>query len=186
MELEQIREKLSHILKKSRYLHSLGVEETAGNLAILYGYDMKKARIAGILHDCAKHLSEQELLAECTNHHIPISEVEKQCPFLLHAKVGAFYAGTKYGINDEEILNAITYHTTGRPSMSLLERIIFIADYVEPNRGALPGIDQIRMAAGKDLDSAVVMILENTLNYLLNHAKMIDTMTLETYHYYTR
>ena len=168
MKLEQINECMKMILKPSRYLHCVGVEEVACDLAAIYGYNMEKASIAEILHDCAKNLAEPELLDICANYHIPVSEVEKKCVFLLHAKVGALYARSKYGIEDDEIQNAILYHTTGRPAMALLEKIIFTADYIEPYRGTLPRIDEIRKAAYSDLDLGVYMILENTLNYLKN------------------
>ncbi len=184
MNLEQIRDSMKSILKPARYLHSTGVEEVACDLAAIYGYDMEKASIAGILHDCAKNLTDEELLSECVSHQIEISEVEKQCVYLLHAKVGALYARTKYGIEDEEIQNAIRYHTTGRPAMTLLEKVIFTADYIEPYRRPLPRIDDIRRAAYSDLDTGVFMILENMLDYLKDHAETIDTLTMETYHYY--
>ena len=103
---------------------------------------------------------------------------------LLHAKVGAVYAKDKYGVEDEDILNAITYHTTGRPAMSLLEKIVFIADYIEPYRDPLLNLDEIRKIAYENLDQAIVMISENTLDYLKDIGVAIDTMTNETYEYY--
>lgn len=184
MELEQIRECLKKQLKDSRYQHSKGVEEVAVDLAAIYGYDMEKAGYAGLLHDCAKYLTDQELLTECVKHDLPVSEVERNCPFLLHAKVGAVYARTKYGIMDDEILDSIVYHTTGRPGMTLLEKIIFTADYIEPYRRLLPKIDEIRQAAYQELDQAVYLILDNTLHYLYDNGGEIDTTTEDTYHYY--
>lgn len=184
MNLDQMRDCMKEVLKESRYRHSEGVEEVSCDLAVIYGYDAEKAGIAGILHDCAKNLSDEELLKECERYHLPITEIEHSCIFLLHAKVGAAYAKDKYNVVDEEILNSITYHTTGRPGMTLLEKIIFTADYIEPYRKPLPRIDEIRRAAYKDLDIAVFMILENMLDYLNNSAADIDTLTVETYQYY--
>jgi predicted HD superfamily hydrolase involved in NAD metabolism len=184
MELEQIRDTVKTQLKPSRFLHSIGVEDVACDLALLNGYDIEKASIAGILHDCAKNLSDEELLTACEIYHLPVTEIERKCIFLLHAKVGAALAKTKYGIEDEEILNAITYHTTGRPAMTLLEKIIFTADYIEPYRKPLPRIEEIRKAAYNDLDLAVFMVLENMLNYLRGSGSEFDTLTEETYHYY--
>jgi nicotinate-nucleotide adenylyltransferase len=184
MEIEQIREKLKMQLKNTRYLHSEGVEEVAVDLAVIYGYDMERAKLAGLLHDCAKYLTDEELLAECEKHNLPVSEVERKCAFLLHAKVGAFYARTKYGVADDEILDSITFHTTGRPGMTLLEKIIFTADYIEPYRRPLPRINEIRSAAYSELDQAVLMILDNTLRYLKECSAEIDTLTDDTYHYY--
>ena len=186
MQLEQIRESMKLLLKESRYLHSIGVEDVSCDLALIHGYDMEKAKIAGILHDCAKNMTDLELLEECEKHQLPVNDIEKTCPFLLHAKVGSLHAQIKYGIQDEEILNAITYHTTGRPAMTMLEKIIFTADYIEPYRRPLPRIDEIRRTAYSDLDKAVLMILENTLEYLVEKSGDIDTLTVDTYKYYKK
>jgi predicted HD superfamily hydrolase involved in NAD metabolism len=186
MELELIRDNLKLRLNESRYLHCIGVEEVACDLALIYGYDIKKARVAGLLHDCAKNLSEPELLEECKKYHLSISAIEKKCAHLLHGKVGAAYVKERCGIEDDEILNAIIYHTTGRPNMTLLEKIVFTADYIEPYRRPLPRIDEIRRAAYQDLDLAVFMILENMLEYLQDSASDFDTLTVETYQYYEK
>jgi len=186
IEIQQLRESMRMHLNKKRYCHSVGVEEVSYDLALIYGYDTEKAGIAGILHDCAKYLSEEELIEECKKYHLPISETEGKSAYLLHAKLGAYYANKNYEIQDADILDAITYHTTGRPNMSLLEKIIFTADYIEPNREPIPRIDDIRRAAYENLDFAVLMILENTLNYLKNTGVVIDTLTNETYEYYKR
>ncbi len=186
MDIEQIRNCMKKQLSESRYLHSFGVEEVACDLAVIYGYDMEKARIAGLLHDCAKNLTDKELIQECERQGLPITEIEQICAFLLHAKVGALHAREKYGVEDDEIQSSITYHTTGRPSMTLLEKIIFTADYIEPYRRPLPRIDEIRRAAYTDLDQAVLMILENTLNYLDTSGADIDTLTVDTYQYYQK
>ncbi len=184
MELQLLRDKVRSMMKESRYRHMLGTEAVAYDLALIYGYDTEKASIAGILHDCAKCLSDRELLKECDRYELPVTEVEKQKASLLHAKVGAAYAKDKFGITDEDIINSIWYHTTGRPGMSLLEKIIYTADYIEPCRELLPDIDRIRRAAYNDLDRAVTMITKNILDYLTNTGERIDTRTLETYKYY--
>jgi len=184
MDIVLIKDELKKILKASRYEHSMGVEEVAMDLAAINGYDIEKAGLAGILHDCAKHLTDEELLKECARFGLPVTDIEKKCPFLLHAKVGALYAKIKYGIDDEEILNAIRYHTTGRPDMTLPEKIIFAADYIEPYRKPLPRIDDIRKAAYDNLDLGILMILENIIDYLKSTAEVIDTMTIDTYNYY--
>lgn len=184
MELEEIRECMEKRLKKSRCIHTFGTEEVAFDLALIYGYDTKKASIAGLLHDCAKNLTDEELLIECEKYHLPISEIEMKSTYLLHAKVGAVYAKLICGVEDEDILNAITYHTTGRPSMSLLEKIIFCADYIEPNRKLFPGMDEIRRVAYENIDYTVYLILINTLEDLKNKGAIIDTLTTETYEYY--
>ena len=184
MDLELIRKNLQRVLKKSRYRHTEGVEAVSGDLALIYGYDVGKAELAGLLHDCAKYQTDEQLLEQCNKYQLPVSEIERKCPFLLHGKVGAVFAQEMYGVEDDEILSSIIFHTTGRPAMSLLEKIIFTADYIEPYRKPLPKIDEIRKAAYTDLELAIVMVLENTLNYLKESGDEIDGMTEKTYIYY--
>lgn len=186
MEIEQMKQELKQHLKESRYQHSIGVEEVSHDLAVIYGCDIKKACIAGILHDSAKNLTGGELMEECRRYHLPINEEETGNAALLHAKVGAVYAKKIYGIEDEEILNAIIYHTTGRPGMTLLEKIIFTADYIEPSRKFLPSMDEIRWAAYEELNHAVAMILKSTLDYLSSKGTIIDTLTIDTFEYYKK
>lgn len=167
-----------------RFEHTLGVEYMAAALAMRYDCDMKHAQIAGLLHDCAKCLADKKLLALCKKGDIPITEVEMRRPFLLHAKAGAYLAQEKYGIKDENILNAIRNHTTGRPGMSLLEQIIFIADYIEPGRSQAPNLAKIRKLAFVDLDQALLVILEDTLSYLKATGGELDPMTEKTWLFY--
>lgn len=185
MELEQLRKSMKDILSDSRYRHSVGVEDVCCDLALIHGDDVIKASIAGILHDCAKYLTSEELIAECEKYRINISDIERILPqMLLHAKLGVVYAKEKYGIMDEDILNAIEYHTTGRPAMSKLEKIVYIADYIEPNRKMIPNIDYCRKIAYQDLDNAIKIITKQTLEYLFNKDNMIDPLTKKTYDYY--
>ena len=133
-QFRKIRKKLKDELSKSRYEHTLGVEFTSAAMAMKFGADIEKAQLAGLLHDCAKCIDDEEKLDECKKYGVDISDVERRNPFLIHSKLGAVYAKEKYGVDDEEILSAITYHTTGRPDMSFIEKIVFIADYIEPGR----------------------------------------------------
>lgn len=181
----EMRERLQNKLTKKRFEHSLGVEYVSGSLAMIHGADVEKALTAGLLHDCAKCLSSEDKIAKCKKHGLPISDVESANPELLHAKLGAFYAREKYGIDDPEILSAIEYHTTGRPAMTLLEKIVFVADYIEPNRKVLPEIEEIRKEAFTDIDRSIVHILKNTLSYLENgDCGSTDEMSIQTYKYY--
>jgi predicted HD superfamily hydrolase involved in NAD metabolism len=183
--LDELRKNMKSILSDRRYQHSLGVEQVSYDLALIHGEDVLKASIAGILHDCAKYLTDEELLQECDNNHIEITEIERKLPnMLLHAKVGAVYAKKKYKIADESIIKAIEYHTTGRPAMTKLEKIIFIADYIEPNRIMIPNIDYIREVAYENLDEALKISLKQTLEYLEGKGQLICPMTKETYDYY--
>ena len=171
-------------LKYPRFIHTLGVAFTATSLAARYGADIRKAETAGILHDCAKYLDVAQMERLCINAGIPISMIESGNGSLLHSKAGCVLARDKYGVEDPEILNAIAWHTTGKPDMTLLEKILFIADYIEPGRDKAPHLDSIRAAAFDDLDTALRMILKDTLEYLRKDGKPIDEMTQKTYDFY--
>ena len=172
-EMINIQEELEKILKKKRYQHTLGVRYTAQAMAMCFGEDIKKAGYAGLLHDCAKYMSDGEMQKECGKNRITVSDAEKRQPSLLHAKLGACYARRKYGVNDRDIVEAIRWHTTGKPGMNTLEKIIFIADYIEPNRKMLPGL-------------AMYLILKNTIAYLkeTQDEDKIDTNSMQAYEYY--
>lgn len=184
MELKKIRNKLEKELDSKRFEHTLGVAYTAAALAMCHQADAEKALLAGMLHDCAKCMGNDRKIAICEKHHIPISDIERQNPFLLHAKVGSYLAKKEYHVQDEDILNAITNHTTGRPAMSQLEKIIYIADYMEPGRKQAPGLSAIRKLAFQDLDKALLQILKDTLEYLQDMDMPFDPMTQTTYEYY--
>ncbi|MCR4896899.1 MAG: bis(5'-nucleosyl)-tetraphosphatase (symmetrical) YqeK [Lachnospiraceae bacterium] len=172
-------------LDSKRFEHTLGVEFTAAALAMRYGADVLSAQTAGLLHDCAKCLSDEKKISICEKNNITISDVERANPGLLHAKVGGFLAMSEYGIEDSSVINAIINHTTGRPGMDLLEKIIFTADYIEPGRRTAPHLGEIRYVAFTDLDQALLWILEDTLNYLSDGSQEIDPMTEQTYRYYS-
>lgn len=175
---------LSEELDKKRYAHTLGVAYTAVSLAMAHGTDMYNAYLAGLLHDNAKCISSEKKRKLCKKHDIVLNEAEDKSPDLLHAKLGAIRAREKYHVEDRAVLEAIKYHTTGKPAMTELEKIIYIADYIEPNRKMLPGLPEIRTTAFRDLNRAMVLILKNTLAYLREKGVFIDPMTLETYEYY--
>lgn len=182
--IKKLRNKVKKVQDEKRFEHTLGVEFTAAALAMKYGEDIKAARIAGVLHDCAKCFTGEKLLTVCKKNHLEVTEVEKRNPFLLHGKVGAFLAKEKYEIDDSDVLNAISYHTTGRENMSLLEKIIFIADYIEPGRKQASNLQEIRELAFHNIDDCMVRILADTLAYLKKSGKEIDDMTRITYEYY--
>lgn len=186
MEMHEFRRSMKALLSDNRYKHSIGVEEVCYDLALIHEDDTQKARIAGILHDCAKYLSDKEIIEECEKYSIIISELERNLPLtLLHSKLGAVYAKGKYGINDEYILDSIRYHTTGRPAMTKLDKILYVADFIEPNRNDnIPNINYIREVAYHDLDKAVLLILNSTINYLVGNKLLIDGTTVDTYEYY--
>jgi len=183
-DIKRIRKKMEKTLDPKRFEHTLGVTYTAAALAMCYQVDINKAQVAGLLHDCAKCMDNDKKISICQKHHIQINEIERQNPFLLHAKVGSYLAMKKFHINDPDIINAIINHTTGRPGMSALEKIIYIADYIEPGRKQAPNLTEVRKLAFHNLDTALLTILENTLSYLEESADAIDPMTRKTYEYY--
>lgn len=182
--LDKIRKKIQMHQDGARYEHTVGVMYTAGALAMRYEEDMEKALIAGLLHDCAKGYSSDKKIELCKKYHLPISNSEKKNPGLLHAKLGAYLAKEKYDIEDQEILDAITCHTTGRPNMTMLDKILYIADYIEPNRDQAPNLETLRHLAFVNLDECLYQILETSLLYLQSRDEVIDPMTEQTYLYY--
>lgn len=185
-DIAQLRTKVKKTQDKKRFEHTLGVTYTAACLAMCYDIDTERAEIAGLLHDCAKCLSNDKKVDLCKRQSIEINLTEAKNPFLLHAKAGAYLAQHKYGIGDEDILNAVRYHTTGRPGMSTLEKIVFIADYIEPGRDHSARLPELRKLAFRDMDRALVEILRDTLSYLDGTENEIDPMTQKTYDHYKK
>jgi len=185
-DIRDIKKELEHDLDSKRYEHTLGVAYTAACLAMRYGYDMEKAYITGLLHDCAKCMSNKDKIEYCEKHNIPITEVEQDNPSLLHAKVGAEMSRRKFDIEDPEIYQAIFYHTTGHPNMSLLDKIIYISDYMEPHRDEAPNLDLVRKQVFVDIEQALLTILKDSVAYLDKSDKTVDPMTMETYLYYVK
>lgn len=186
MELQEIRKKLKKELDKGRYEHTKGVMYTAGCLAMAHGYSVEKAILAGLLHDCAKCIPNDEKIALCEKNHILIHPVEYESPYLLHAKLGAYLAEKTYGVSDPEILHAIKVHTTGEPDMNLLDKIIYIADYIEPGRDKAPNLQEVRRIAFQNLNVCMAQILRDTLMYLMSRGGSIDNTTRMTYEFYKR
>ena len=186
MELIKIKERLKDKLDKTRYEHTIGVADTAACLSMSYGYDMNKAYLTGLLHDCAKCVDDEKKVKECIERNIEISDIEMNNKSLLHAKLGAAYASEKYEVNDIEVLDAIRCHTTGKPDMNMLEQIIFVADYIEPNRNKAENLPMVRSLAFDDLDLCTFVILRDTLSYLETKDMAIDITTKETYNFYKK
>ena len=184
MDYAEIKKKLKKTQDKERYEHTKGVMYTAGCLAMAHGYDMEKAMLAGLLHDCAKCIPNEEKLSLCKEHNILVTPVEAENPFLLHAKLGALLAEIEYDITDPEILHAIKVHTTGEPDMNTLDKIIYIADYIEPCRNKAPNLEKVREVAFHDLNACMAQILRDTLIYLKKGNGSIDPTTELTYEFY--
>lgn len=182
--LIKLQKKMKKELDSARYQHTLGVMYTAASLAMCYGTDLEQAMVAGLLHDCAKCIPNDKKIRMCKEHGIEISKVELDAPYLLHSKLGAYLAKEKYGVKDPEIISAIQWHTTGRPNMTTLEKIIFTADYIEPGRYKAENLPQVRKLAYHDLNLTVCRILEDTLHYLDSGHGEIDPMSRSAFRYY--
>lgn len=179
---EQMIEKLKTMIEPERLKHSLGVAEMAEKLAVHYGADPQKAKVAGILHDCAKNIPKDEAYDMCKRvgvHLKSICDIERG---LIHPYLGAYIAKKEFGIDDKEILDAIYYHTTGHENMPLLTKIIYLADMIEPNR-KISGIEQLRVLAFEDLDEALVRSIDSTVRHILNKGCLLDCDTIAARNY---
>ena len=187
-QIEEIQIQMEKRLPRKRFLHTQGVAYIATCLAMRYGEDVEKAMLAGLLHDNAKYIGDELTISECEKYQIEITPIERESVYLLHGKLGAYYAKETYGVVDEDVLNAIRFHTTGRPKMTFLEKAIFVADYIEPRRiqPTQPSLDVIRNTAFENLDLAVYYELENTLSYLKSKNASIDPASITTYDYYKK
>ena len=153
-----------------------GTAAAAVKLAEKYGADVHRAEVAGLLHDCTKKLSMPEQLALCEKYGIALDELEKKALKLLHAKTGAALARDVFGV-DDEIYNAILWHTTGKPDMTVLEKVIYLADFIEPTRD-FPGVDALRRTVWEDLDRGLLMGLEMTVEEMEEMGNPIHVNTL--------
>lgn len=180
------RKQLKSRLDPMRYEHSLSVSFICTALAMRYGYDIDKAELAGLMHDCAKRFTDNELIARCEKHGIVLTEGQLKAPSVIHAKYGAWMAENKFGIKDQEIISAIGCHTTGKPGMGMLDKILYIADYIEPRRDKASNLPQMRYLAFQDLDRAMYEILAGTLEYLKKKGGSVDPVTQQTFVYFEK
>ncbi len=182
MEISIILNKLEKVLDPKRFKHSVNVMEIAESLAKHYGVDIYKARLAGILHDCGKNYRGDEAREYVKSIGYEADEIEILQPKLLHGIIGENLAKEIYGVTDEEILGAIRWHTTGKAGMNLLEKIIYIADYIEPLR-AFEGIENMRKIAFEDLDRCIVYCSESTIDFILKKGVLLHRNTVDTRNY---
>lgn len=175
--LSQLRPVALSYLKYKRIPHVLGTEQEAIRLAERYGADVEKARVAALLHDCTKKLDMEEQLALCRRYGIELDELEQKALKLLHAKTGAAIARDVFGV-DEEIYHAIWWHTTGHAGMTLLEKIIYLADYIEPSRD-FPGVDKLRKVCYEDLNKGLLLGLEMSIQEMTEMGNPVHRATVE-------
>ncbi|MBC2577159.1 HD domain-containing protein [Peptostreptococcus russellii] len=184
MEISEMIEKLNDYLPEKRKRHSLNVAKSAVRLCEFRGCDKKKAEIAGILHDTAKYVKFADVDKYCKKYGIELDDLEKKSTALSHSVLGSYIAKYEFGIDDEEILGAIRYHTTGKPDMSPLEEVIYLADLIEEGRD-YPGVDDLRkMAYSGEIDKAIVKSIDNTITLVLKKKAPLHTRTVEARNYY--
>ena len=175
---------LKNKLSQHRFEHTMGVAYTACSLAMCYKTDFNKAFLAGLLHDCSK-LKDADYLKMAKNYQIPIPEYALSNPSLLHSALSSQIARKEYFITDFDILNAISSHNFGRPDMSLLEKIVFVADYIEPNRDFDPEkLLYYRSLAFTDIDQTITYILEDTISFVNKNGYTLVPLSVETYNFY--
>ena len=183
--IDLIKADLKEKLPKKRYEHTLGVAYTAAALAMCYGEDILKAELAGILHDVAKAKKSSELKDDMKGYIDPYTDgdyvalIADKAPQILHAIYAPYLAKRDYKIEDKDILSAIRWHTTGKKDMTMLEKIVFVADYIEPNRKKLPDLDRIRTLSFHDISEAVKVTAKSTIEYLGSQGMYIDKFTYE-------
>lgn len=183
-----LRKALGTVLSEKRYYHTEGVAYTAAALAMRYGASVEEALLAGWLHDCAKEKTGEELKRICLENGLPISSEEAGNLQLLHGKVGAYVAEHTYGVKQASVLQAIRWHVTGRPAMTLLEQILYAADFIEPSRAMKtePELSEIRAMAFEDLSKAICWISGSILRHLQTQQWSVDGHTRETYEFYKK
>lgn len=179
---KRIKEYIKVNLTKERYNHSLGVMKTSEELANHYGISADKARIAGLCHDCAKNFSGSDLINKAKANGEVVDSVCYKSPHLLHGVVGAYITKELFKVTDEEILNSIKYHTTGRENMTTLEKIVYIADCIEPNR-SYKGVEELRKLAMEDLDKALLKSFDDTIMYVLARGAIVHIDTIKARNY---
>lgn len=184
-DINAIGKELEKRISGKRMKHMYGVAYEAMRLADKWGESAESAYIAGMVHDCAKELGNDETFKLLREFGFEITEEFRACPPLLHAPLGAYIAERDFGIDDRDILNAVRYHTTGRPNMSLLEKIIYVSDFIEPSR-SFRDVELVRGIAYEELDAAVLCEAEMIIVFNFVKGKYIHTDSLRTRNAYLR
>lgn len=178
-ELEEIKKAVGARLSRKRFEHTAGVAETAVRLAARWGADPNGAYIAALVHDYAKEIPIDETLKMLNEAGIAPDRGMLECPAVLHGPLAAYLAEREFGISDRDILNAVRYHTTGRRGMSQLEKVIYLADFIEPNR-SFDGVDEVRVLAEENLDRAVLLESDMVIRFTLDRGLPLYVGTVET------
>ena len=181
--IKDIKAYIENNISEYRKKHIYSTVEEAAKLAVRYNADVNKAILAALLHDTTKELDDKSHLELIEKYNAKVYDNENEVSKLLHQITGAIYATEKFGVTDCDVINAVRYHTTGRAGMSLLEKIIFIADFIEPTRD-YQGVENIRKYAYDDIDTTCRIALDFTIRTLENEGETVNGQTIEAYNYY--
>ena len=183
IDTKQIIEKLNTMLKPKRLEHSINVAKCAIKLSEIYGYDKEKAYLAGLVHDCAKYFTKEQVDSYVEKYNIELDPLEVDNIALSHSIIGSFAIQDVFNIQDMDIINAVRYHTTGRENMSILEKIIFMADMIEEDRN-FPGVDELRkLSFNGQLDKALITSLNNTIKFVIENNQLIHPRSVSARNY---
>ena len=183
IDTKQIIEKLNTMLKPKRLEHSINVAKCAIKLSEIYGYDKEKAYLAGLVHDCAKYFTKEQIDSYVEKYNIELDPLEVDNIALSHSIIGSFAIQDVFNIQDMDIINAVRYHTTGRENMSILEKIIFMADMIEEGRN-FPGVDELRkLSFNGQLDKALITSLNNTIKFVIDNDQLIHPRSVKARNY---
>ena len=184
MEISEMTEKLEHALKPKRLIHTMGVAETAREMAKMRGINQEKAYLAGLLHDCAKDYDRKTVVEYCASVGVELDEITKKETALVHAVLGVYIAREEYGVEEEEILSSILWHTVAKANMTPLEEVVYLADTCEPNR-TFPAADEVRKLVREEKwDEAMIRALDISIAHVLGKGTRLHPNTVEARNYY--
>ena len=179
---EEMHRKLRSDQKERRYFHTMGVVKEAIRLAPKFGVDVEKAKIAALLHDCAKNFDQDRFLEIAAEYGVKLDEYALKEPALIHAFLGAAVAYRDYGVTDREILDAIYYHTTARANMTNLEKLVYIADMIEPGR-TMPQAEELRKMVEENLDDALIYAIDCSIKHVIKKGRLIHPDSIHARNY---
>lgn len=182
LDMNLIMRYLKNSISPERYIHSINVSTTAKKLAEFYHYDSSKAETAGLVHDCARDIDRSLQVKYLAEEGINADDLTLSVKELLHGPAAVHICRSVFGIEDEEILMAVRYHTTGREDMSLLEKIIYLSDFIEPGR-SFDGVEELRRLAFEDLDRALLLAFNLSIKYILSMNGLIQMNTILSRNY---
>lgn len=183
LDREHLKAIMEKRLSKRRFKHSVEVARVAAEMAVHFGLDEEKAYLTGLLHDYAKGISGEDLIRIARDNGLIENHMDLEIPDLLHAPVGAWLLSHELGIDDGEMLRAVAAHTTGSRGMSDLDKVIYLADMIEPGRD-YPGLERLKCIALRDLDRGMLLGLESTIRYCLEMGRLLHPRTIEVRNYY--